>query len=140
MGKKKSVVIDDSVVEEKKKTKPTAERAGIQLADTIEDVVETLEVGASEEVEAETKPNKDTKEGKVSKRATKKFVARKSNHSEKYRQSSEAVERSKRYSVLDAVEKAKATSYSKFDGSMEIHMNTAQKNMRGLVSLPFASG
>ena len=161
MGKKKSVVIDDSVVEEKKKVAKTVipAKAGIQLAENTKesdnaeadsrlrgnDDQESVEVQelAKSETAPEEKPAKDAKakkEGKKSKRATKKEVARKANHSEKYRTAAEGVERSKRYPVLDAVEKAKATSYSKFDGSMEIHMNTAQKNMRGLVSLPFASG
>lgn len=124
MGKKKSVNMDDSVVEEVKATAAAAPEA----------VEETVDA------EAPAKDAKAKKEGKKSKRATKKEVKRKANRSEKYQKSAESVEKTRRYSILDAVEKAKAASYSKFDGTMEVHMNTAQKNMRGLISLPFASG
>lgn len=61
-------------------------------------------------------------------------------HGKKYGEMREKVERNKPYAVAAAVELAKEVSYTKFDGTLEIHINTAAKNIRGLVSLPFASG
>ncbi len=147
MGKKKSVIIDDSVAEEPKKKAPEP-KAPVETAPAEEAtagkavVEEKAEAKDSAETTAAvtSKGSKTKKEDKKSKRATKKEVKRKATKSEKYQKAAENIERTKRYSVLDAVEKAKVASFSKFDGSMEIHMNTAQKNMRGLVSLPFASG
>lgn len=39
-----------------------------------------------------------------------------------------------------AVDLAKKMSYSKFDGTLEAHINTATSGIRGLVSLPFVTG
>ncbi|MBI2593881.1 50S ribosomal protein L1 [Candidatus Daviesbacteria bacterium] len=58
----------------------------------------------------------------------------------KYKQAAEKIEKGKRYPVTEAIDLAKQSSYSKFDGSLEIHLGTNAKNIRGLVSLPFASG
>lgn len=60
--------------------------------------------------------------------------------SKKYLDKAELVEKSKKYPVQEAVELAKQTSYSKFGASLEIHLNTAIKNVRGLVNLPHLSG
>lgn len=153
MGKKKLAVIDDSQpqAEEKKEKK---------------EVVKTESVIASEQSERESSglsseqsgleaqnqdhnvapaPRDDKKEAPVkdkkvksSKRAQKKGKAK--YRSAKYKEAAEKVEKSKRYPVTEAVDLAKQTSYSKFDGSLEIHLSTNAKNIRGLVSLPFASG
>ena len=55
-------------------------------------------------------------------------------------EAAEKVEKAKKYAIDEAVNLVKETSYSKFDGSLEIHINTSVKNLRGLVSLPYASG
>lgn len=60
--------------------------------------------------------------------------------SKKYQEKAELVEKSKLYSLNEAVEAVKGASYSKFDGTFEIHINTNAKTLRGLISLPFASG
>ncbi len=44
------------------------------------------------------------------------------------------------YKLPEAIEMVKKLSYSKFDGTLEAHVNTAQTGIRGLVSLPFAAG
>jgi len=135
MGKKKSVIIDDSVQEEVKKSP-------VIKTDVVAEEESTSEIAASPEAPRndEKVSTKTKKEDKKSKRATKKSAARKETRSVKYRKASEDVEKSKRYNVSEAVSKAQAGSYSKFAGTVELHVNTAQKNMRGLVSLPFATG
>lgn len=64
----------------------------------------------------------------------------KKDRSKKYLHSKEKVEKGKSYPVQEAVEIAKQASYAKFDASLEIHINTPTKNIRGMVSLPFSSG
>lgn len=60
--------------------------------------------------------------------------------SKKYQEAKEKVDPTKLYPLDEATDLVKQVSYSKFDGSLEIHINTSVKNVRGLISLPFASG
>lgn len=64
----------------------------------------------------------------------------KKQRSKKYLETAEKVEKTKDYPLNEALEKVKEVSYTKFEGSIEIHINTRQKNLRGLVNLPFAAG
>lgn len=64
----------------------------------------------------------------------------------KYRKVSEQVDRTKLYALEEAVGLAKATSYSKFDGTVEIAVNLsvdprhADQNVRGATPLPHGTG
>lgn len=67
-------------------------------------------------------------------------------HGKKYRKAAESVERSKLYSLEDAVALVKETSYSKFDGSVDLAVNLgvdprhADQNVRGATPLPHGLG
>lgn len=116
----------------------------IAEVDNSEIKVEEKKEEEKEAVLAESQPAKESKTGakekkvKASKRAQKKGKAK--YRSVKYKEAAEKVEKSKRYPLTDAIDLAKQSSYTKFDGSLELHLNTSTKNIRGLVSLPFASG
>ncbi len=138
MGKKKEVIIDDSVQEEVKNA--PAVKAEVVAEEKESETSSEILRDAQDDTKEEKVSGKAKKADKKSKRATKKEAVRKSNRSEKYKKAVENVEKSKRYHVTEAVTKAQAGSYSKFDGTVELHVNTAQKNMRGLISLPFATG
>jgi large subunit ribosomal protein L1 len=146
MGQKKTVMIDDSKVEEvkepRKKLNPNpasevaAESPRAKLnpnrAKPNPNPAEKVAQSSKEEAKTETTAKKapkteEKKESKVT-------------HGKKYQEMREKVERNKPYPVVAAVDLAKEVSYSKFDGTIEIHVNTSVKNVRGLVSLPFASG
>lgn len=60
----------------------------------------------------------------------------------KYKAAAEAaaIDKDLIYKVAEAVEMAQKGSYSKFPGTVEAHINTNVKNIRGLVSLPHAAG
>lgn len=60
--------------------------------------------------------------------------------SKKYQEALERFDKSKLYNVEEALEVVKQVGYTKFPGSIELHINTNQKNLRGLITLPFASG
>ncbi|MBI4040006.1 50S ribosomal protein L1 [Candidatus Daviesbacteria bacterium] len=60
--------------------------------------------------------------------------------SKKYQQATESVDPTQKYSLKEAIDLAKRGSYTKFDGTLELHINTKQANLRGLVLLPHASG
>src|SRR5688572_5552953 len=129
MGKTKMAVMDDSVKEVTKVAKATEE----SKVET-----EELKTDKLESENGELKTENKTKKIKASKRAQKKGKAK--FRSAKYKEAAEKVEKSKKYGLAEAIEAAKGSSYSKFDGSMELHIGTSTKNIRGLVSLPFASG
>jgi len=63
-----------------------------------------------------------------------------------YRKLAEQIEKGKAYSLKDAVELAAKTSVSKFDGTIELHVNLnvdprqADQNLRGTVTLPHGTG
>lgn len=80
-------------------------------------------------------PGKKEEPKKVTKKA-----ARKALHSQKYQEAASQIEKNKAYSLKEAIELAQKTSYSKFKGTVELHLNTTVKNIRGLVSLPYVSG
>lgn len=128
--------MDDSVKEPKKGSAKSEERKKeVKVAAS-----ENTESSESVESSASTKETETTekKKSKASKAAQKKGKVK--YRSAKYMQASEKTEKSKRYPLTEAIDLAKQGSYSKFDGSLEVHLNTNVKNIRGLVSLPFASG
>lgn len=82
--------------------------------------------------ESDKKTSKPVKEGKAKQR------------SEKYKKVKDLVDRNKLYSLDDALELVKKTSYSKFDGSVEIHIKLDKvkkgETIRGLIQLPHKAG
>ncbi len=60
--------------------------------------------------------------------------------SRKYQEAAKNLDRTRTYPLTEAVDMVKKLSYSKINATLETHINTAQTGIRGLVSLPFASG
>lgn len=90
---------------------------------------EPAEAPEAKEVKKNTEaPKKYSKRGKAKPR------------SKKYQEISKDLDRSKVYPLNEAIEVVKKLSYSKFESSLEAHINTIQTGIRGLVSLPFATG
>lgn len=58
----------------------------------------------------------------------------------KFQDKIKLVDRKKLYSIDEAIKLVRQTSYSKFVGSVEAHINTKEKGLRGNVSLPHGSG
>lgn len=130
MSKAKIAIMDDSIEVETKKENVIASKS-----EAISEETKTEEVKADA---AKTEAPAKGKKIKASKAAVKKGKAK--YRSVKYKEAAEKVEKSKKYDLVQALESAKETSYSKFEGSLELHLVTNSKNIRGLVSLPFASG
>jgi large subunit ribosomal protein L1 len=85
---------------------------------------------APEEVEVEEKE----KEEKEKKRKRVKVRGK------KYTESKTKVNLSKLYSVKEAVKLVKETSYSRFDGSFELHLVVKKKGLTANLELPYSSG
>lgn len=87
--------------------------------------------------EKKTEKNKEKSQAKVK-------VGKAKVRSEKYKKSLELVDRKKMYALSDALDLLKKTSYSKFDGSVEVHFrleNTKKGDLvRGLMQLPHGTG
>ncbi len=64
----------------------------------------------------------------------------KKQRSKKYQQAKELIDPSKKYPLNEAIDIAQKSSYSKFNGTIEAHINTTQTGLRGFCSLPYASG
>lgn len=56
--------------------------------------------------------------------------------SKKYQQAISQVDRQIKYPLPEAVELVQKTSYTKFPGTLEVHINTTAKNIKGMASLP----
>lgn len=155
MGKTKTKIIDDSVekpsaisfqqsTEKKDSKKPKDALAASLLAELNE---EFGEVKAKPGKEAVSDKNKELsqkieeKEAKEAKKDIKKVVKTKVKpRGKKYLEAVKDVDKHQKYPLDDAVAMIQKGSYTKFTGTVEIHINTHVKNVRGLINLPFASG
>lgn len=111
---------------------------------TIEETIETpSESTENETVLAEVQTETATAAQSESRPAKAKMAKPKKGHKERskaYLAKAELVEKTKRYPLNHAIELAKSTSYSKKPGSLEIHILTNTKGLRGLVNMPHLSG
>lgn len=135
MGKTKIKTIDDSVPVEEPKKKPAKQ------ADSL---VESLkkELGIENQLSDKPKTGKQTAENRpASPRGEKqKTDNRTKPRSKKYQGKAQLVDSAQAFKLNEAVELVQKTSYTKFPGTVEIHINTNAKNLKGLVSLPFLAG
>lgn len=58
----------------------------------------------------------------------------------KYLEAKKLVDKTKTYSLGEALDLAKKSSYSTFEGTIEAHFNVVAKGMRGTVQLPHGTG
>lgn len=124
MGKTKIKKIEESKIEIEKINAGGAEersQASTASEPANEDAPETPK-------RQDPRSNKKVKKGQI------KF------RSKKYQQALENVEKNQKLPTLEAVTKVQAGSYSKFEGTIEAHINTNSKNLRGLLNMPFAQG
>ena len=101
------------------------------IDDSAPAVEEKKEQTPQAEIKAEVKEQvkKAQKPGK-----TKKY------RSKKYQEIIKDLDKTKSYPVTEAVDLVKKVSFTKNVGTLEAHINTIQTGIRGLVSLPFATG
>lgn len=95
---------------------------------TIENDTAASEVAPKVIEEKVVKTKKPTKPGKAKPR------------SKKYLELTRDLDRSKTYPLTEAIDLVKKLSYTKFNATLEAHINTVQTGIRGLVSLPYAAG
>lgn len=120
MGRPKVKNIDDSQIEES--TVIASEEKQSSQEETSEKIATSPEAPRNDEKKKTQKP------GKAKPR------------SKKYQETTKELDKSQTYQITEAVEMAKKLSYSKFPGTLEIHINTRVPSIRGLVTLPFVAG
>ncbi len=94
-------------------------------------------VAVSAEVEPIDSTQSDTattSEGVVD--STKKQKVR----SQKYKEQAQKVDNNKLYNLSDAIAKVKETSYSRFDGTIELHSVIRKQGFSTNITLPFSTG
>lgn len=144
MGSTKVKVFDDSAQVEEPKPKADKKKQKETSIENVEEVLLTADqeagssditTNASEKPQPKADQSSDKKaQGKKPKKGQLKV------RSKKYQEVMERIEKTKLYPLSEAIELAKETSFTKFPGTLEIHIGTSTKNVRGLVSLPFLSG
>lgn len=138
MGKVKTIDTEKEAQLEKEKAQKEAERlARIEAAKALG---QRKEVEVKEEVAEEAQAEKK-EEKKVSKYAAKKAATAKGRErSENYKKAAAQVDKSKQYSAKEAIELLEKTHLSKFDETVELHINTAAAGLSGTVTLPHGTG
>jgi len=150
MGKVRKVVMGDEKVEKEQKKKAEVRREskkfkkakveGVGLhGGERTSIVEGVELNADIKDILEGTPSK-SKGGKGKKAGGPKP------RSKKYQEMAKLVDIKKVYTLDEAIDLVKKTSYTKFDGSVEIHLNLNpntlgdKKDFRGSVTLPHGTG
>ncbi len=102
-----------------------------------------IEKSSENDDNAEEKIQKSSKKSKVVK------VKQQKTRSKKYQETKKLIDKNKKYLISDAIELAKKTSYTKFEGSLEVHIRLKAKKsgkglkaeiIRGLIELPYPTG
>lgn len=79
-----------------------------------------------------TEPQKETE--------TQKKVRPPRQRGRRYKQALTSIDRTKTYPLPEALELLRKVGYSKFDGTVELHINTIAKGINGQVALPHGTG
>ncbi len=125
MGKTKTALVSEPM--EKKKEDKKAEKVhigGLKGGQRIKMVEATPIV--VEEAKVETPSAKKAKRERV--------------RSKKYQEAKAKIDRNKRYELKDAIDLIKQASYSKFDGTMELHLVVKKTGLSANVTLPHSAG
>ncbi len=104
-----------------------------------------IETTSEEAVAESTDLTEEAAEKTKSKKKAKAEAPKKAAHGKKHQDSVALVDKNKSYPLAEALELIKKTSYSKFDGSVDLHvrLSAAKKNedaVRGTVTLPHGTG
>lgn len=110
---------------------------------SIKAIKETEEKEAKEVRKAEVKAEEV---GKKPKKAVKPARSKLERRGKKYRKNAELVDKTKEYALKEAIELAVKTSSTKFDGTIELHVNLnldprqADQNLRDSIVMPAGTG
>jgi large subunit ribosomal protein L1 len=128
MGKIRIKTLGDEEREKKQKAKDEARREAKKIAKQKSEEIKVVAV----EVENE-KQKEEKKEKKIVKQQAKR-------RSKSYQKARSFIDKTKLYSFEEALGIVKKASRTKFDSSVELHINTTEKGLKGSVVLPHKTG
>jgi len=152
MGKVRKVILGDEAAEKEQKRKADARREGKKAKKAKVEGVnlkggERTVLVEGDELKPEVKAMMDKVEnGESAKESKKKKVSGPRQHGKKYQEAAKLVDKNKSYSLPEALKLVKLTSITKFDGTVELHLNINpltlgdKKDIRGSVTLPHGTG
>jgi large subunit ribosomal protein L1 len=155
----KTIGIEEDEKDQKKKAKERAEAKRIEAAkklgqETKKEAAERQAIDVKYEVQEETNETNevkaddksDEKDGEVKKTEKKesKYKAKTSRktkpHSAAYAKVADLVDKSKKYTLSEALEILPKLKRTKFDETVELHINTNEKSVSGSITLPHGTG
>lgn len=135
MGKTKTAFVSDTVKEEQTSAEKYALKKAKREAEMAKQNPTTEVVSHAEKEEKIEEPKNETQEtSKVKKEIVEK------QRGKKYLEAKTKINKSNSYKLLDAIKLVKETSYSKFDGTMEMHLVVKKTGVNLNVTLPFSTG
>ena len=152
MGKVRKVILGDETAEKEQKRKADARREGKKAKKAKVEGVnlkggERTVLVEGDELKPEVKELMDKVEnGASAKEGKKKKVSGPRQHGKKYQEAAKLVDKNKSYSLPEALKLVKLTSITKFDGTVELHLNINpltlgdKKDIRGSLTLPHGTG
>lgn len=138
MGKIRIKTLGDKDKELKQKKRDEARREGKKIAKLKEKTdVKEAEVPAVEEKIEENIPSaaQDVKETVKKDKPQKERV-----RSKRYQKAKSYLDKTRAYKFSDALKLVRKTSLAKFDATVELHINTLEKGIKGNVTLPHGNG
>ena len=129
MGKTKTAFVSD-LSEDTKKNKKESQKKSEKIHISNLKGGQRIKAIEAEPVMPETEEEVEAKKAKKAPRV----------RGKRWIDSKAQVDRNKEYKLLDAIKLCKKTSYSKFDGTMEMHLIVQKQGLSITVSLPFSAG
>lgn len=140
MGKIRTVKLGDEEQEKEQSRKAEVRREAKKFKKHKEEEAVTVP-GEVASVETDSDEAKEDKKGKKSNKEVKQKT-----RSKKYQQAAALVDTKKLYPLTEAIALVKKTSISKFDGTVEVHVNLnplslgGKEDFRGSVNMPHGTG
>jgi len=123
--------------EKKREAKKAAEKAAITSVESATVIAIRPEPEKQSASEDKGPRNDETKSKKTKK---KKFQKNQQTRSKKYNEARIKVDRTKKYSLKEALQLLPQVHIAKFDESVELHINTEETGINGAVQLPHGTG
>jgi large subunit ribosomal protein L1 len=148
MGKIRVRTLGEESLEKKQKEKSKQKSRDKKLtkAPGMKGGERIVSVGPSEEELAALEVSKEEKVSDLSKRETKKVKTKKfkkekkASRSKSYQTVAKIFDRSKKYNLTEALNILEKLKRSKFDETVELHINTIETGISGNITLPYGTG
>jgi len=139
----KTLGIEEAEEKQKKELKKRQEKKKTAKAPGLKGGERIVSVGPTEEELAKLEVSKETKVSGVSKakeETRKKILRPEQGRSKRYQVSAKLVDKTKIYTLFEALNLLERARFAKFDETVELHINTTQKGINVNTNLPYGTG